>query len=282
MRMAGDFKTGMLESKGATIDFMDAGKPEGADAGIDFMEAGMLEGGDAGIYFMDTGILEDAGARIYFMDTRILEDDRCFSKYYGRLSETRRNKTDAYLFRKDKNLSLGAGMLLDQGLSEYGLKENSILVQYGENGKPWLPEHPQIHFNLSHSGHMALAVFAETEVGCDVERVQRAELALAEKLFCPGEYEYVAGKTGQEQDLAFCRLWTLKESFAKATGLGLKLPLNEYEVAFCPDGKSVVRQNVDEAEYQFRECRLGEYLAAVCIRKRERQSRLFKFEQGRK
>ena len=222
---------------------------------------------DVRTYSGDTKVLEDRGIKVYFMDTKILEDDGRFFKYYGMLSETRQNKTDAYLFRKDKNLSLGAGMLLDQGLSEYGLKENSVLIQYRENGKPWLPQHPQIHFNLSHSEDMALAAFAETEVGCDIERVQQADLALAEKFFCPGEYKYAAEKTGKARDMAFYRLWTLKESFAKATGLGLQLPLNEFEVSFCPNGEPAVRQNADTAEYEFREYRFGEYLAAVCLKK---------------
>lgn len=207
------------------------------------------------------------GARIYWMETRRLKDDAYFQKNYEMLSPARQKKIDAYRFRKDKNLSLAAGMLFAQGLSRYGVKEADAAVGYGGNGKPYLTGLPYIHFNLSHSEGMALAVFAEVEAGCDVEWVQHADLALANKFFCPGEYSYVAGQAGgREKDQAFYRIWTLKESFLKATGLGLSLPLDEFEVQVGIDGAVAVRQQVDGSAYQFWEYQFGAYQAAVCLR----------------
>ena len=203
--------------------------------------------------------------RLYRLDAWKLEDDICFRKNYEMLSPARREKIDAYRFRKDKNLSLGAGILLDLGLSRHGLREKDVLIACGPEGKPYLPEYPCIHFNLSHSEKLVLGVFAESEVGCDVEWMQQADLALAKKYFCPGEYEYVAGQQGeQRQKEAFYRIWTLKESFLIATGLGFSLPLNDFEIRMEENGKVTLLQQVDERNYQFEEYRLGEYQAAVC------------------
>lgn len=218
---------------------------------------------------VNTIYIEEYGASLYWMDTRGLEDKACFAEYYQVMSQQRRRKIDSYLLMQDKRLSLGAGMLMDYGLSFYGLHEQDETVAFGQNGKPFLPGHPRIHFNLSHSKDLAIAVFAGVEAGCDIEKVQEADLALAEKFFTPGEYKYIAGQPGREQRReAFYRLWTLKESFVKAVGEGMMIPLHLYEVSILPDGDIQIMQDVDQASYGFREFKIAEYCAAVCFRGR--------------
>lgn len=215
---------------------------------------------------------EHSGEYLYWMDTGELEDEISFSRYYKIMSLERQRKVESCLFMKDKRLSLGAGILMDKGLSAYGLCERETLVAYGESGKPYLPQYPHIHFNLSHSGSRALAVFASVETGCDIEQIQQADLALAERFFTRKEYAFIAGQAGRErQDEAFFRLWTLKESFLKAVGAGLNLALNAFEITISSEGNITVCRKSDEArklcpgEFAFREYRLGEYCAAVCF-----------------
>lgn len=212
-------------------------------------------------------MIEEYGAQLYVMDTRQLFGQACYVRNYEKLSFARRQKVDSYRFMKDKRLCLGAGMLLDRGLANYGLKEKTAVVTYGEYGKPYLSEYPWIYFNLSHSEEMVLAVFAPIEIGCDVELVHQADLALAERFFCAGEFEYVAGKPeGEERNRAFYRIWTLKESFVKAVGLGMSLPFNDFEIQVGQEGKIKVRQSVDSAVYLFQEYTFGDYCGAVCFR----------------
>jgi len=198
------------------------------------------------------------------MDTEQLADAAYFQACYNQLSAYRRAKIDGYCFRKDRRLSLGAGILLDRGLREYGLREPDVTIGQGKNGKPCLPDYPQIHFNLSHSEHMVFAVFADMEVGCDIEYAKEADLELAERFFCPEEYEFLAGLEGETQDSAFFQLWTLKESFLKASGMGMELPLNEFGF-YLSDGKIKVRQSCDTCGYSFRQYSFGKYWAAVCV-----------------
>ena len=218
---------------------------------------------------------ERSGAALYWMDTGELEDEISFSEYYKTMSRERQRKVDSCIFGKDKRLSLGAGILMDRGLSAYGLREREAVVSYGENGKPYLPRYPHIHFNLSHSGSRVLAVFAEVETGCDIEQIQKADLELAKRFFTRKEYAFIAGQQGSgRKDEMFFRLWTLKESFLKAVGAGLMLPLDAFEMAIEPEGKIAVCRKSDEAralcpgEFEFREYRLEEYCAAVCFWKR--------------
>ncbi|MCI9136112.1 MAG: 4'-phosphopantetheinyl transferase superfamily protein [Lachnospiraceae bacterium] len=213
-------------------------------------------------------VIEKYGAKLYLMHTKELKDESHFDEHYKSLSIARRKKVDSYMRLEDKRLSLAAGILMKKGLENYGLQEREAVVAYGENGKPYLPEHPSIHFNLSHSGEMVLAVFAEVEAGCDIEKMQDADMELAKRFFSSGEYQYIAGQPeGKKRREAFYRLWTLKESFTKAAGTGFSLPLNSFEIRIMPDGRADVFHDLDVADYQFKEIRLEEYYAAVCFRR---------------
>ncbi len=198
------------------------------------------------------------------MNTEELTDNAYFQECYNQLSAFRRAKIDAYHFIKDKRLSLGAGILLDRGLREYGLREAYVRIGQKKNEKPYLIDYPQIHFNLSHSENMVLAVFADAEVGCDIEYIKKADLELAKRFFCPEEYEFIAGLEGEKQDNAFYQIWTMKESFLKATGMGMELPLNAFGF-YLTQGKIKVSQSYDPWEYDVLQYNFGEYPAAVCI-----------------
>ncbi len=201
------------------------------------------------LYSLRTRVCEETGAVLYWLDTRELENEVYFSEYYKMMSHERRRKVDSCLFVKDKRLSLGAGILMDKGLSAYDLCERETAVSYRENGKPYLPGYPHIHFNLSHSGSRVLAAFAGVETGCDIEQVQQADLALAQRFFTRKEYDFIAGQQGSEQqNEAFFRLWTLKESLLKAVGTGLSLSLDAFGITISPQGKIAVGWKRDGAE----------------------------------
>lgn len=217
---------------------------------------------------------EKGGAVMYWMDVGELENEITFSEYYKAMSRERQRKVDFCLLGKDKRLSLGAGILMDQGLSAWGLNERETVVAYGEKGKPYLPRHPRIHFNLSHSGSKVLAVFAGAETGCDIERIQETDPDLAKRFFTRQEYAFIVGQRGRErQDETFFRLWTLKESFLKAVGTGLMLPLNTFAVTISPEGEIALSWKSTEARalcpgrFVFREYRMGEYCVAACFRR---------------
>ena len=117
-----------------------------------------------------------------------------------------------------------------------------------------------ISANLSHSGSLALAVFAERPVGCDIQQMRGARLSTAARWFHPSELHYLqAAQTPAETEARFYRLWTLKESYAKATGRGLLLPLQSFAV------------DLSSGQPQLCGCRLFElrcpdgYYAACCV-----------------
>ena len=178
------------------------------------------------------------------------------------MSEARQRRIDRLRFPGDRRRSLGAGVLLRMALAEAGVDE-AIFV-YGEHGKPRLAGDPGVHFNLSHAGDRAMCVISSCRVGCDVERRGRRGVQVAERFFAPAEYKRLMAEPEEARDVLFTRFWALKESFLKATGLGLTLPLGAFAIDL--DGEQItVQQDVDQNHYRFFELDpADEYQYAVC------------------
>lgn len=95
-------------------------------------------------------------------------------------------------------------------------------------GKPFFPDHPQLHFNLSHSGPLALCALDEKPIGVDIQLIKPWRPALPERTCCREELEWLARQP--DQSMAFALLWSLKEARVKQSGLGLRMPIREISV----------------------------------------------------
>lgn len=195
--------------------------------------------------------------RIYFADTEALKNADVYKKYYNLLSESRKAKADRYFFEKDKILSVAVGALVDIGLREYGLSEREMTIKANEYGKPYFESRSDIYFNASHSENKAMVCFSDFEVGCDIEKIKTVDKALAERFFCESE-----AKLACENDMFF-RLWTLKESYIKAKGKGLAIPLSSFEIVF-EDEKPRIK---DGSEYSLYEISSFDgFKSSLCIK----------------
>ena len=202
--------------------------------------------------------------KLYYTDIGPLEDKKLFQHYYEQMSEYRRAKTDRFHHDKDRRLCLAAGILTDTGLRGYGLREADMNWEVTEQGKPFLRNEPGIFFSLSHSGTKAIACFSDVELGCDIEMVRDIDLEIAKRFFHENEYAEIWKAAAQDEKTEmFFRLWTLKESYIKATGQGLSMPLNSFEI--IPGAKPVLSAPTGEKPYSFKELALfPEYRSAVC------------------
>lgn len=111
----------------------------------------------------------------------------------------------------------------------YLLKEKFALSEFTvdceENGKPFVVG-SDICFNLSHSGSKVLCVCGEGRIGCDIELIKAYNEKVAHRYFCPEEQTRLANSKHSGAD--FTRLWTLKESILKLTGVGMVGGLSTY------------------------------------------------------
>ena len=99
-------------------------------------------------------------------------------------------------------------------------------------GKPYLVDHPDLQFNLSHTkGLIAVALGADHPIGVDVERLATPQTyrELAPRVMTPAECAYMADQAEAGAEDRFTQLWAAKEALMKATGLGFGLPPREIE-----------------------------------------------------
>ncbi len=138
-----------------------------------------------------------------------------------------------YLFDKDKHDALITRAFIRDLLSRYVDKPSTDWrFSKGEKGKPEIinPEIP-IRFNISHTKNLIIcAITLEKDIGCDVENVNRRNdiLAISDRFFSKSEVDSMFLLPKSEQRDRFFDLWTLKESYIKAWGQGLSIPLNEF------------------------------------------------------
>lgn len=203
----------------------------------------------------------------YYIDTKQFENEKLFLEKLNLLSPYRQQKIAILKHDKDKNRSLGAGIALDHALETYGLKERSIEYEFGERGKPSLKYHPNIHFSLSHSGDYAICSIGDKPMGNDIELVKQGRLKVADRFFAQEELDWMRAEPDEEEiTQRMFRIWTMKESFLKATGKGISLPLNSFAVVVDEEKNRIrVKQTFNAKYYHMKEySEIAGYRVAVC------------------
>lgn len=154
------------------------------------------------------------------------------------------------LARHRKQLLLGR-FLLRTVLSKYSAATRPADWRFaiGANGKPALDTavHTEpLSFNLSHSGgRIVVAITQFRPVGVDIEASARPRRVarLASRYFSASEADALLGLPPGQQRARFYQLWTLKEAYIKARGLGLAIPLQQFSFAFV--GENEIRVTFD-------------------------------------
>lgn len=111
------------------------------------------------------------------------------------------------------------------------------LLSYTKNGKPYLKDHLDIFFNISHSGGLVACAFDHHPVGVDVGYPRRFSAALLDRIFTENEKNLLSSQGSQDslKEEWFCRLWTLKESYVKLTGEGIAADLKAFSFSYDID-----------------------------------------------
>lgn len=90
---------------------------------------------------------------------------------------------------------------------------------------------PKLRFNISHTrGLVVCAISSNPELGIDAECIDPIpEIdTIANHVFLPEEIDQLQRVEKNEKHAEFFKLWTLKEAYIKARGLGLHLPLTGF------------------------------------------------------
>jgi 4'-phosphopantetheinyl transferase len=162
----------------------------------------------------------------------------------ARLRETltpdERERAERFAFEHlRRHFVAGRGILRSLLAGYLGRPAGSLRFSYGPHGKPALAPGTDagVRFNVSHSHGLALyAVARGRDVGVDVERI-RPEFAgepVAQRFFSAAEVRTLQKLPAEKRHEAFFACWARKEAFLKATGRGLRLPLDSFDVSLAP------------------------------------------------
>lgn len=168
--------------------------------------------------------------RIFIADVLPLYQPAKLEAYLEKISRERREKIARLKKIDAKALSVGAEMLLQKALKEYRGISDYLNIVKNQDGKPVLKDYPDIHFNLSHSGHYAVCALSDHPVGVDIQNIERINLKVAKRFFAEAESAWLFALPEELREQAFGDLWTIKESYMKYTGKGFGLPLHAFTV----------------------------------------------------
>lgn len=163
------------------------------------------------------------------------------------LSEDERARWQRFRLGGNRHEYLMTRALVRTALSQYHpLAPEAWRFQANEYGKPSTDHDCGLRFNLSNSLDLVACLISKgVEVGVDVEPYERAEqiAELAPKVFSPPELAQLAALSNRERLDRALSLWTLKEAYIKATGMGLSQSMNRYSFLF--GGAEGIRLELD-------------------------------------
>ncbi len=182
------------------------------------------------------------------------------------LNEIELNRSQKYHFDKDRNRFIICRALLKISLADHvGISVDKIVIAIDAHKKPYLPSHPNVFFNVSHTHKYALIAIGKTLVGVDIEKID-------------WDYDYSEAVTtvfnstdrhklglAIDKKHTFFKYWTRKEAIVKATGKGIgdnfkQIPASDGMHTLPPELLSNV-QNLSVLSFDIDK----EYLASVAI-----------------
>lgn len=161
------------------------------------------------------------------------------------------------------NVEKGSGSIFGQLLLEYALnKEYSLSlseleIAHTPLGKPYFTQRPDIKFSISHSKSCAACILSEHNCGIDIENLRRFPEKVLKRVCSKTELDFI--NYSDDKNTAAFLLWTLKESYAKTTGEGIRDMKN---ISFSLDNE-ILCSNQEDFFFRFHRA-LPDFILSVC------------------
>lgn len=195
---------------------------------------------------------------VYYFDIEPLRNKAIFNSQLENITEGRLERIEKSQSTADKLRLMGSGLMINFIKTKYFVDSD---VATDKHGKPYFVN-SDLKFNLSHSGRYVVAAVSDYEIGIDIQKKKADKHRIAEKNFLQGECAYInAGANDEERHQRFCEVWTLKEAYLKNIGMGLRKPLNSFEIVFRPEGPVIKNQT----EFKCTQFKMNDkYIVSIC------------------
>jgi len=150
------------------------------------------------------------------------------------LDRHEQERAGRFVFDRDRAMFVAAHALLRTALSRYAdVAPHAWRFETNRFGKPSIDPvlgYARLDFNLAHTSGLVACAISRSAVGIDVEALDRRvdAIEIAGRFFTSGEVAWLSAGPDDQRDLRFLELWTLKEAYLKAVGVGLSHSLNTF------------------------------------------------------
>lgn len=206
-----------------------------------------------------------------------INEEPLLSAYRDLLDDVEKAQETRFYFARDRRRYLVTRALVRTVLSRYAaVQPQKWAFSANAYGRPEIANAQArdlcLSFNISHTHSLiVLGVTKGRALGVDVENfcARAAAIEVADHYFAPQEVKSLADVPRPQQQYRFFEYWTFKESYIKARGMGLSLPLDKFSFRY-PDGQAVeiaidAELADDPRRWQFWQLQpRPEYLVAVC------------------
>jgi 4'-phosphopantetheinyl transferase len=181
-------------------------------------------------------LIQQTDVHLWYVFDEQINDPGLLSRYQWLLNAKENKRKKRFWFLKHRRQYLVSRALVRCVLSNYiaEVLPQDWQFSYNKFGKPFidcLSTELPLQFNLSHTDKLiVMAVTLNNDIGVDVEYVSRKRktIELADRYFSTVEAEHLHDLSKEKQRERFFELWTLKEAYIKACGMGLSIPLNHF------------------------------------------------------
>ena len=211
-----------------------------------------------------------------------ITDERLHRSYRSLLNEAERKQEVRFHFENDRRRYLQTRALVRTVLSRYAaIAPSDWTFTTNAYGRPQVSNTEalgaELSFNISHTRSLiVLGVTGGRALGVDVENIatRSAPIDVADRYFAADEVAELACTDVAQQHYRFFEYWTFKESYIKARGMGLSIPLDKFGFSYPSDTSvslAVHPELGDDARrwllWQFQPT--PEYLVAMCAERTE-------------
>lgn len=200
---------------------------------------------------------------IFMININLIKNLNKNIKLESLISDYKTESYNKYRRFEDKLRCLLGQFLIKKMINyEINLNPRDMLFDINDYGKPYLKNDSNIHFNISHSGEYVVGIIDRNFVGIDIEKIDNIDFEnLSKNFYTKDEHEYLL-KQNDPKD-CFYKIWTLKESYIKAVGKGLSIPLNTFSI--IPNNDMTLDSNLLKKKCYFKEYNLdSNYKLSVC------------------
>lgn len=156
---------------------------------------------------------------------------------------------------RQKSKQKADSMLIGETLAKAAIRQTfGIPIQrqhiVSDNGKPYLENFPDVHFNISHSGEYVVCAVSDVPIGVDIQKIYKRYTPELSARVC-SDAEIAKIEHSRQPAAEFTGLWTKKEAVVKMHGIGI-----------AHGGIKNCIKNENIMTYQ-----LGDYFLSVCLEK---------------